>query len=221
MTYNIKKYAILLENYKAIYILVPKAGTSSMKKVCIDLCNISTECKIVHQAPLPYISMLEAQKPKYSSYFKFTFIRDPWDRLVSCYEDKINDKSTSYGGGYFPSFHKYNNITKDMSFKEFVQAVSEIPDKKSNTHFISQYFLLTLGTNNEKQLFPDYIGRLESIEQDFDNIKKVLGVENQTLHHIHRLAVDKSTYRNYYNTKTKQLTYSRYYNDIVKFNYPF
>ena len=151
------KDAILLEKYKAIYILVPKVATSSMKKVCLESLGINWDGKDVHLATLPYISKEEVLRNKYDSYFKFSFVRDPWNRIVSCYEDKINDKKIkpAYNGQIFRSFRQYQGMRVGMSFKEFVEVVAKIPDRISDVHFRSQYDLLSTVKEKNRVLIPD------------------------------------------------------------------
>jgi hypothetical protein len=80
------------------------------------------------------------------SYFIFAFVRNPLDRLVSCYEDKVKSTKQHHGKYYFDT--NYNKIfintffgdkfRQDMSFGEFIKLVCKIPDLFADGHFKSQ-----------------------------------------------------------------------------------
>lgn len=216
------KYAILLDKYKSIYILIPKAGTSSMKYWCSEILDLNINIKDIHKTNLPYISKTQVTNNKYKNYYKFTFVRDPWDRIVSCYEDKVKDRKQkpAYNGNIFPRFRRFKEINKKMTFKEFVTVISKIPDSKSDTHFVSQYYLLK--KNKSNLLLPNYIGKLENIQSDLKQVLSAIKINPKvTLKHLHRLTVDKTKYRNYYTPYTKDLIYKRYKKDINYFKYDF
>lgn len=84
---------ILLENYSAIYIPIPKVPCSTVKKICADLLVIPVPFRAlseeIHLIHFPCVRKYKI-KDKYKDYFKFLFVQNPWLRLVSCYNDKIN-----------------------------------------------------------------------------------------------------------------------------------
>jgi len=83
---------ILLERFKAIYVFIPKVACTSIKTVFAELIGLEYEGSI-HDAPFTKIPK-SALKNEYKDYFKFGFVRNPWDRLASCYvsrDIKIGD----------------------------------------------------------------------------------------------------------------------------------
>ena len=86
-----------MEKYKAIYFFTKKVACTSLKTVCAGLLGIGLEGKNVHfDVQFPLAERSEINK-KYKDYFKFCFVRNPWDRLVSCFVDKIRDKDLNKG----------------------------------------------------------------------------------------------------------------------------
>ncbi|MEX0919953.1 MAG: sulfotransferase family 2 domain-containing protein [Candidatus Pacearchaeota archaeon] len=104
-----------------------------------------------------------------------------------------------------------------MPFKEFVKVISKIPDEKSDSHFRSQYKFLT---NNEGNLFTEFIGKFENLEKDYKKICEIMGIKNPPKLKHERKSKRKN-YRKYYDEETKKLVAERYKKDLELFGYRF
>lgn len=196
---RIKNYHIMiLEKYKAVYFCIPKVGTSSCKRMFMD---------VLGAREFPY---LKGNIVKYNKYFKFCFVRNPYTRVVSCYINKFKDKN--------PMSKIFIHCTKgfrlNMSFEEFVRVISEVPDEKADGHFRSQH---TFVMKNDK-LLVDYIGKFENLKKDINFIKKKLGLPKKfKLPNLNRS--DNYDYRDFYDEETKDLVSRRYKKDFEVFGY--
>lgn len=213
---------IVLHKYKTIYFPIPKVACSSLKKFCADTLNIEIKGKDinedVHDQHFPCVKKYKINK-MYKDYFKFCFVRNPWDRLVSCYMNKIflDENDIQQTKSRFVS-NKINQkkFKLGMSFEEFINAVCSIPDEKADSHIVSQY---TYVTDHEDNVLVDFIGKLENFEEDFANIHNKIGVKNVKIPHLMKSShVD---YREYYTEKTKEMVRQRYLKDIKMFGYEF
>jgi len=200
-----KKMGIyLIEKYNAIFFPIAKVANSSIKIALKERTEI-----------------IEVKKnfAKNSKLFKFAFVRNPYSRLVSCYENKIKKtplNNLEFKEGVRRHFLSYG-ITKNTTFKDFVKIVSHIPDKVSDTHFRSQY---TLITDEEGRLIPDFIGKFENLNQDYKKVCEIMGIENPPkLSHINKTK-KKKNYKEYYDKETKKLVQERYKKDFEMFKYP-
>jgi chondroitin 4-sulfotransferase 11 len=205
---------IFLEKYKALFIPIPKVASSSFKFLFANMLNLEIPDS-VHKIEFPSYDFSADR----SDIFKFTFVRNPWDRLVSCYFDKIKNE-TNTGDTYFTykegvanCLASFDEFTKDMTFSEFVNVISKIPDEQSDPHFKSQSSCIS------KISDLSFVGKLENLDIDLSIISSELKIP------VLKLAKIKTTiaknYRDLYNEETKKIVYRRYENDIEEFKYVF
>lgn len=178
------------DNENAIYFFIPKVACTSLKTVLMELGYERV--------------ILKAINPKKYS-FRFTFVRNPYDRLVSAYKDKVRKPCETGVISY-----NYKLLKEDMSFKDFVRAVHKTPDDKIDRHFRSQYWSLK---DDEGGIYPDFIGKFENIQEDYKKLMNNLGIENPP-ELPHRRNSKKGNYMDYYDEETKKLVYERYYEDF-------
>lgn len=65
----------------------------------------------------------------------------------------------------------------------------------------------------------DFVGRFEFLEEDFDKICKIIGIERPKLPHIHKMPY--TNYMEYYNDKTKEIIFNECSGDIEYFGFSF
>lgn len=153
---------ILLHPNKAIYVPIPKVACSSFKVICKEIALKNNETELPY--PMAHPSDFTG---RYSHYFKFCFVRNPWDRIVSLYSNKVLDTPITKGtfiNGLEKCLAKYPVFYAGMSFDQFVRSICAIPDKKADVHFRSQYTFIA-GRKNHIPM--DFIGKFEQLEEDF------------------------------------------------------
>ncbi len=216
---------IKMDAYKLIYFPIPKAACSSLKFVCAQLLNFDRllELKKDHYAlhSINFPSMPREKLPLCQDYFKFSCVRNPWDRLVSCYKSKIKSdpgyNDIHFQNGIIKGFVKYNLFKAGMPFEDFVEAVLEIPDSESDFHFRSQHNFI-FGDN--ETLLVDFLARFENLKHDYFQLSKTLGV---SLPELPKLNTSSSKHYSsfYHNGKVVKKVSYRYAKDIELLNYKF
>jgi len=217
---------ILIEKLKSVYFFIPKVACTSIKSVIAQYLGLnnfdnSTEnTDVHHQIDFPYIIKNEAINT-YQHYFKFAFVRNPWDRLVSCYKNKITDTPnlnniTYVKGVGVISLNNYgvNRFYAGMSFQEFVDIIADTPDETSDDHFKSQTRIIS---DNHGNIIPDYIGKFENISKDFMYVLKHIRLSEYKLPNLNKSSTQKTCYQNFFNKKTEKIILKRYEQDINNF----
>jgi len=229
---------IALHDYRSIYFAIPKVANSSMKALCADLIRARLNPRFVEEfwsdrwKPRIFrekyaraylkrkgILLTREELAECDTYWKFCLVRNPWDRIVSCWKQKVSDTSTLRGGDstrVAESLAGHGVFYPGMSFQRFVHTVAEIPDEDANGHFRSQY---TFVTDEEGDLVVDFVGRMEAIETDLDHVFRTIGVSGHAIPHL--LASGGKAYVEYYNRETRELVAKRFARDISLFEYSF
>ncbi|MEM1320971.1 MAG: sulfotransferase family 2 domain-containing protein [Bacteroidota bacterium] len=144
----------------------------------------------------------------YPEIFKAGFVRNPWDRLLSCYLQK--KKYNRY------KFYQRNQLDPNGSFGEFVEAVCRIPEWKADKHFRSQY---TFVTSFEGSFLTDFIGHFEHLEEDFERLSQQAQLPKLHLPHWNKTEHD--SYTQYYSPALADKVAQRYAIDLALFGYEF
>ena len=95
------------------------------------------------------------------THFCFSFVRNPFDRLVSAYNNKILELDE------VPGPMQVMGLNHKMGFPAFLECIAATVDASMDVHLLPQSSILCL----DGQLIPNFIGRLESIESDWQQLK--------------------------------------------------
>ena len=213
----------IIKDYNSVYTEIPKVACTSFKIWITDILNIEFDKKnweYIHELDLP-MKVGYKMLNQFPDYFKFCFVRNPWDRILSCWLSKIKtadyDDGKNWRKGVENNFWRYGDMFRtEMSFNDFINSVVQIPDINADAHFRSQY---TFIYDKENKLVVDFTGRFENIKNDFSYVCNKIGVSEKELPHFHKQ--DRSHYRDYYDNSTRKLVEERYPYDIELFNYKF
>ncbi len=179
-----------------IFIHINKTGGTSIAKA-IGLPTI-------RHLPVKKVIDIVGQK-EFEEAFKFTAIRNPWDKVVSQYKYRVNTNQTAM---------KSNPISfKNWVVKTYGEQDEYYLDKPkmfaAQSDWLKDY-------NNQLPNFE--IIRFESLHADFQKIAKQIGVKSK-LRHLN--ATQKDVYTDYYDEKTKSIIEDWYKEDIERFGYKY
>ena len=174
--------------------------------------------KLSHLSASEYVQCGHITQQEFSSFYKFSFVRNPWARLVSEY--------------------RYRNYLSHKSFKDFVMNKLPAPGRDDKyRHIMPQTEMLY---DREGNLLVDFVGKFECLQQDFGKVCDHLGFADSSLPHVNssdkksrelRRKIRNFLYRNgeselrnyvdFYDTETREIVTSLYRADIENFGYNF
>ncbi len=198
---------------KVAYLSVPKAACTSITVSIMKREDIPDDYSAFRiRRPLTY-----ERPPSGEKWFIFTFVRNPFARLVSCYESKFHtDKeknSSAKERGYF-DFDEYLHgyLKADRGFSYFINQIIKIPWRLDNPHFCSQYQRIVW---KDGKPMADFIGKFENLEADYEPIRAKYGfsplkIYNKSGH---------GDWRDYYTTDLAKKVYKKYKKDVQYFGY--
>ena len=216
------EYNILLEPYRAVYVDIAKVASSSIKATLASLLGLEGVEGNPHEIDFPRPSTADPAGARiFPGFYTFAFVRNPWDRLVSCYRDKIRGEVRGFTefaeSGVAHCLARFDAFSPKMSFTDFVQAVASILDEDADEHFRSQSDYVT---NLSGSVAIDFVGRYETLDDDFEHIVREIGLPPQT--RLPRLQVAPGrNHASYYTSKTRAIVKQRYARDLELFEYEF
>lgn len=173
---------MICKQFKCVFVHIPKAAGQSieqffMNRLGLDwkedrevLClqnnddpALGTE-KLAHLSATEYVACGHMTEQDFSDYFKFSFVRNPWSRILSEY--------------------RYRNYFRHRSFKDFVFNKMPKPGRDDKyRHVMPQYDMLY---DRQGNLLVDFVGRFETLQPDFDRVCMKLAIRESELPHRNR-----------------------------------
>ena len=172
--------------------------------------NVISICH--NHLPVPYLRAHKVISDEwYYALFKFTFIRNPWDRLVSYWRLHVSTKSTSMG-----------QLAKGCN--NFSQFVHKCVDKRLVTEFDLIGKSHVMINPQWRWILPDFdfIGCYEHLERDWKELNQKIEATFVLDKHIQLHSDRGSTrrhYMDYYDDITARLVKTLYKTDIDIFGY--
>ena len=194
---------MILPEYKAIFVHIPKTGGTSIEKFFGAKLFARTG---KHHS----VSQLrqEVGDDDWNHYFKFSFVRNPWDRMVSYFNWRSQDlQNVDIKGRTFKEWltfllaEDFSSLTLNHSFQSGIKP---------------QFAMLADGD----KLAVDFVGRFENLQYDFDRVCDRIGIERQILPHKNAMP-RKQHYTDFYDEESQALVRTLYLQDIECFGYEF
>jgi len=210
---NIKKVESPYRDYnhksKCIFIHIPKTAGTSFGRTIFE----NRDPSVSHTDAFYYKTF---EPELFKEYFKFTFVRNPWDRVLSNFNyfrrnDHIN---------IIPQSKETQFLTKYNDFESFVIDLENTKVKEyllTMYHFRNQYEFIY---DYKMNLLVDYLGYFETVNDDFEKILIRLNRPELKVPHLNESTKGKD-YRDFYTDKTREIVSKLYPEDIELFGYNF
>jgi len=197
--------------YSCIFVHVPKSAGTSLRAAIYGR-------KSFH---VPAIRYYRFDLAAFASYFKFSFVRNPWSRCYSAYEYLAKRIGADPA---FPDHRWATAVLGDVSdFHAFVYRLEDPRFRRvvrSYIHFRDQldWISLPVGFTGDRRLCMDFVGRYETLGDDYRRLCERLGLDVQ----LPRLRSSESRdYRQAYDTRMVDIVGHLYRADIEAFGYAF
>jgi hypothetical protein len=234
---------MILPEFRCLFVHIPKTGGQSITRFLFDQAGLPWKERqqkligpndnpgrgppqLTHLMAHEYLQLGYLDIRHFQQWFKFSFVRNPWDRLVSEYV--------------------YSHLGR-YSFEQFLMKHFPTPENdcyKSHAddyrHVIPQHQFLF---DNEGRQLVDFIGRFEHLDEDFKHVANQLGIKgeihlprkNSAKRQFRRLlekngltgnkgritSFRRPEYRAFYNQESHDFVAKYYAQDIKRFGYDF
>jgi len=189
--------------HEFIFVHIPRTAGTSIEwtlqdETCTLLPNEWDESR-VPDAPLNHLTLQQIRDhgflppERFERFFKFCFVRNPWDRLVS--EMFYLREIGMLDGNDAQAFEEMRNL------------------ESVGNHLTLQHDFVTL----DSEVGVDFIGRFENLQNDFDRICDIIGIARRQLPFTNTST--RQPHWNYYDSRTRSWVARRYRRDLEAFGY--
>jgi hypothetical protein len=221
---------VISEKYRCIFVHIPKTAGQSVENFFLRLHGLSWEERaplllrhnpdpargperLAHLTAREYIDCGYVRDRDFRRYFSFSFVRNPWARLVSeyCYRERGQERLRTFKDFVLSAFSKKSDYSDDYR------------------HLIPQSEFLC---GRDGRLMVDFIGYFETLQRDFDIVCSRLGIPVAELPYANSSSADANQrtspgkseadfYVPYYDKELRQFVAEFYAADIQRFGYRF
>jgi len=166
--------------HKAIFIHIPKVAGQSIETLFLEDLGLNWDTRqelllrkkkrdepgphrLAHLKAKDYVGLGYLEVSKYEEYFSFSFVRNPYSRVISLYN--------------------YLGYSKIISFSAFIKNVLSEKVREDHFFFRPQYDYLY---SDDGKLLVDFVGKLERIAEDFKYVLEKVGIKGKNLPHINK-----------------------------------
>ncbi|HEY1141519.1 MAG TPA: sulfotransferase family 2 domain-containing protein [Lysobacter sp.] len=206
---------IISHQHRFIFAAIPKTGTHSVRRALRE--HMSPEdleqVGLFVNKRFPYAELaqishghlsLQQVRPYvgeevFSGYFKFAFVRNPFDRFVS-----------------YCAFMTRENGAFERNPREVMRHLLFTVRPLHHVLFQPQHGFIT---GEDGELLTDYVGRVEEMQASYDAICARIGIPSQALEQVN--SSRRGSYRDYYDQPLIDGVRELYGRDIELFGYEF
>ena len=178
-----------------VFIHINKTGGSSVEK--------ALGIRLDHSTAAEKHRQLGAAA--WSQKFVFSFVRNPWDKVVSHYHYRVKTNQTGLGENPVPFEDWLQRVYLDRDPRYFDKPRMFMPQR--------QWLL-----GDDGEMLVDYVGRFESLNEDFTHVCQELGLKAEL---GHAKPSSRGGYQQYYSEAGRAIVESHFAQDIEAFGYTF
>jgi hypothetical protein len=206
---------IISERHKFIFVAIPKTGTHSVRRALRPHMgeNDLEQVKLFDRKdfPIPELAQLRhghisltqlrpfLEAEKFDSYFKFAFVRNPFDRFVS-----------------YCAFMTRERKDFERDPKAVMRHILAAPGARQHVLFQPQHSFIS---DEKGELLTYFVGRVEEMQASFNEICDRIGIPRADLEKANESS--RGNYRQYYDQQLAEGVAKLYARDLELFGYEF
>ena len=168
----------------------------------------------------------EIDQAEYQQFYKFTFVRNPWARLYSWFNNLMQEEN-----------RQKHHVPEDYTFEKFVKEGMRL-----DIRILQGYWKQKKGELYKESTFAyynpvlpqmhwikdwqenvplDFIGRFENLHNDWNHVCDQINLDNRQFDWIMRSPVSGSEYKKAFDQEMRDIVERYYQEDINFFDYEF
>jgi chondroitin 4-sulfotransferase 11 len=201
------RLTMISHELRCIFVHIQKTGGSSVRQALQMAQHDVDKHRFARELRVGY------GEEYWASYFKFAFVRNPWDRLVSWWRMIEQNAAAQRPMNGFQRFV----LSRARTFEQFLSNCDEEYHDRDGSKWIFRNQLDYISEAGDVSV--DFVGRFERLQNDFARISSRLGLASLPIPHVNR--AQHRHYSQYYSATTAGLVAARFARDIEAFGYSF
>lgn len=218
---------LISHDRKVLFVHIQKTGGSSITEILAK--NIPDIYRYKAKHEFAIIGMEDLKE--WDRYFKFAFVRNPWDRLVSWYTMINNARRVRWHETLLDSRKKkhYRQVRENKlwryvfdnssTFKEFVKNCIGRIEIERQVFYSFAFNQLDYISDSNGKLIVDFVGRYENYDRDLREVLRRLEFNQECILQENRSV--HNHYHTYYSPEMEEIVRDRFRKDIEYFGYEF
>ncbi len=200
------------DSQQLVFVHIQKTGGSTVSRL------LEASVEDVHWLGARHQFAIRGKKKlsAWDDYFKFAFVRNPWARLVSWHA--MIRRAEKHGRRPQNRLWRYAQ-QNSSNFDEFIRNCTDEVQIEGGVRYSFTYNQLDYVTDENGEFLVDFIGRLESFDEDLRKACGKMGIELETVPHKNRS--NHTHYSEMYTPEIEQIVRDRFKRDIEYFGYEF
>lgn len=212
---------MISHHHKTVFVHIPKTAGQSIERVFLSLLDLDWQTRaplllrpndeprlgpprLAHLRANEYVKYRYLSQCLFDQYFVFAFVRNPWDRVLS--------------------FYRYLGHHRRQTFEQYV-TTSLWRDVRNGDYFVAPQWEFIY---EKESCIVDFVGRYESLENDFQHVCSKLNLPNIELPvtNVSQVQITKGSaaHNNLaieWSASARDLVHELYAEDIHRFEYNF
>ena len=232
--YEPEKFIIVLRSHKLIYIAIPKSASTRIRRTLARIAgqrsrSLGQGRRSKYRGPYALRNIAIGTFHELATdpaTLRFSFVRNPYARAVSCWADKFASKPLVGGDPFVDAYlalrpqidsNLPEGANHSLSFADFTIFVTAAATAYKDGHIQPQFDILSI-----PGIELDFIGKVESFSADFarvldhlkasDDVRRQASAPVNESHHL--------DWPTYYTAELADRIYRRYESDFDRFGYP-
>lgn len=207
--------SVISDKFKFVWLCVPKVASRSLLWLFSDRFGNTNTCEGRQLYKLPGWSERTIELP--ADYFRFAFVRNPYERVASVWLDKFRNYDPASKTAKL--FRKWPELSPATTFPEFVRWLGPSTRPSDDPHWKAQYRFVT---DKDDRRAADFIGKIEQLDQDLAFVFEKIGLPRPEIPRLNsrdRNESGKIPYDRFYTPELRDIIRSRYEKDFSMLGY--
>lgn len=184
---DVRTEKIISRKYRFVWLANPKVASRS---IVAALLGADPDAEIVYEKS---ICDIHAGYPETRGYYRFAFVRHPFDRAIS-YHMQLHHAREGYEGAHLSrleritrdKFARFHGLAETRDFDDYCEWLNTPygSDAFANKHFLSQHLVIRAGHDR----LPDFVGRIENLRADLGRVAADVGMPAPELPMLNTMA---------------------------------